>query len=101
MKWFNLITMIKLILTALDTLVQITGPVYLYWKVQMIFYLSGGWTVGRSYKYPPKEGNMMSDFCPPLKPEQTSTAEREPASGEEGGGEACARGGVVGAGLNV
>lgn len=67
----------------------------------MIFHLSGGWAVARSYKYPPKEGNMMSDFCPPLKPEQTSTAEREAASGEEGGGEACARGGVVGAGLNV
>lgn len=38
----QLIHNIKLILTALDTLVKITEPVYLYWKVQMIFHLSGG-----------------------------------------------------------
>lgn len=77
----QLIHSIKLIITDLDMLVRITGPVYLYWKVQRIFHLSGGWTVGRSYKYPPKEGNMMSDFCPPLKPEQTSTRASERGRG--------------------
>lgn len=32
----------------------------------MIYCLSGERTVGRSCKYPPKEGNMMSDFLPPF-----------------------------------